>query len=255
MRPGPRSPSHGTDAALPAATSGTSEQRSVLRILLPDLLRRVAVLTIVSAIGIAALTPLAVRSAAPESTVPERLLAAAEMRASELRRAATDGRELSAALTLLQADRPLGVETLGIGTAVDLALPDVEPMRATLYLKPTPPPPPTRDPTVAPPPPSGDTVTGRVSWYCHTVGTCPAGWGPGDAFVALPGALGGAGGQGIVKWVTVCGDRCVELPVVDYCGCYWGTADQRIADLSVEAWKAVSNTPTSAGVMTVTIHL
>jgi hypothetical protein len=221
---------------------------------LPDLLRRVAVLTIASAIGIAALTPLAVRSAAPESSVPERLLAAADAPASVLHRAATDGRELSAALTLLRAARPIGVETLGTGTSAGPPLPSIEPMQATLYLKPTTAPP-TPEPRVVTPPPTGDRITGKVSWYCHVTGTCPAGWGPGDAFVALPGALGGAGGQGIVKWVTVCGDRCVELPVVDYCACYWGTPDQRIADLSVAAWQAVSDTPTSAGIMTVTIRL
>jgi hypothetical protein len=220
---------------------------------LPDLLRRVAVLTIVSAIGIAALTPLTARSALPEATVPDRLLDAAEAPASSLHRAATDGRELSAALTLLAVDEPIHPEDLGIQPP-PLARPSVAPMQATLYLKPTPPPAP-KPPVVQPPPISGDTITGRVSWYCHVVGTCPAGWGPGDAFVALPGALGGAGGRGIVGYVTVCGDRCVRLPVVDYCACYWGTANQRIADLSVAAWKAVSNTPTSAGIMRVTIHL
>jgi hypothetical protein len=224
---------------------------------LPDLLRRVAVLAILSAIGIATLTPLAVRSAATRSTVPEPLLDAVEAPATDLHRAATDGRDLSAALTLLEIDRPIAVETLGRGSAADPALPAIEPMQATLYPNPAPQAavPAAEPPTVPPPRTDGGSVTGRVSWYCHVVGTCPAGWGPGDAFVALPGALGGAGGRGIVGWVTVCGDRCVELPVVDYCACYWGTADQRIADLSVAAWQAVSDTPTSAGVMTVTIHL
>ena len=51
------------------------------------------------------------------------------------------GFELSAALTLLQADRPIGVETLGTGASAVPAPPSVEPMQATLYLKPTPQPP------------------------------------------------------------------------------------------------------------------
>lgn len=222
---------------------------------MPELLRRVAVLTILSAIGIAALTPLAVRSAMPGTTVPERLLDAAEAPVSTLQRAAGDGRELSADLTLLLAHHPIATETLGLAPAVGAARPSVTPMEATLHRVATPTPAAPSPEPVVPPPPSGDTVTGEASWYCHAVGSCPAGWGPEDAFVALPGALGGAGGQGIVAWVTVCADRCVELPVVDYCACYWGTPDQRVADLSVAAWQAVSDTPTSAGVMTVTIHL
>lgn len=219
---------------------------------MPDILRRVAVLTMISAIGIAALTPLTARSAAPASAETERLLAAADAPLSSLPRGGAAVRDLSSSLTLLEMDRPLGVETLGVGAGA-AGGPASAPMEATLYLKP-------RQaqasaPPVVPPPPTGDTVTGMASWYCHAVGSCPAGWGPDDAFVALPGALGGAGGRGIVGYVTVCGDRCVRLPVVDYCGCYWGTANQRVADLSVAAWLAVSDTPTSAGVMRVTLHL
>jgi hypothetical protein len=221
---------------------------------LPDLLRRVAVLTILSAIGIAALAPLTVRSAPPRQAATERLLDAADAPASSLRRSGTDGRELSASLTLVDVDQPIGIETLGLDAA-QIEPPPAAPMRATILARPTPPPTPKPLPAVKPPPVNGDTITGRASWYCHAVGTCPAGWGPDDAFVALPGALGGAGGRGIVGYVTVCADRCVRLPVVDYCSCYWGTAQQRVADLSVKAWEAVSDTPTSAGVLRVTLHL
>ena len=215
---------------------------------MPDLLRRVAVLTIVSAIGIVALTPLTARSALPEASVPEHLLDAAEAPASTLHRAAADGREVSASLTLLTADRPIGPEDLGVQASA-AARPAVPSMQATLYLKPTPTPAPT-PPAVQPPPVGGSKISGKATWYC-----CTAGY-RGQAVVALPGALGGrydpppAG-----RTVTVCADRCVELPVVDYCGCHWGTASQKVADLSPEAWAAVSNAPRSAGVIRVTIHL
>lgn len=218
---------------------------------MPDLLRRVAALAIVSALGVALLAPLSARSALPESAEADRLLVAAE-RASTLRRGPLEGRDRPATLTLLRTDR-IAPENLGVESAP--ALPGVAAMEATLYLKPTPTPKPVVAPPAPPPPTNGNEIRGKASWYCHAVGTCPAGWGPQDAFVALPGALGGAGGRGIVGYVTVCKDRCVRLPVVDYCQCYWGTANQRVVDLSVAAWKAVSNTPTSAGTMTVTLRL
>jgi hypothetical protein len=226
---------------------------------LPHLLRRVAALAVLSGLGIALLTPLTARSALADlPAAAEPLLVGVSAPTSSLARGAMGGRTGDATLSLVAADASVGsAEDLGGAPAEN---PPSAPMEATLINVAQPAAAPAQPATAAPapdpePPSGGDTITGEASWYCHQVGTCPAGYGPDDAFVALPGALGGAGGQGVVGHVTVCADRCVELPVVDYCACYWGTADQRVADLSAAAWALVTDRPRSAGVLTVTLHL
>ena len=215
------------------------------------MLRRVAALTVLSAAGIALLTPLTARSAAPDVIDVEPLLVGLPVPAgtSTLDRGAATERG-TASLLVMAVDAPTGPAEILSSTA--LPTPPSAPMDATL--KPIAPPPAPAPAIVAAPPVTVDTVAGRASWYCHKVGTCPAGFSPADAFVALPGALGGAGGQGVVGHVTVCADRCVELPVVDFCGCFWGTSQQRVADLSAAAWALVTDQSRSAGVLSVTIH-
>ena len=206
---------------------------------MPDLLRRVATLTIVSAVAIGLLAPLAARSATPATAESMRLLAVADQPFSLSARSALEGRDRAAALSLSTVSEPIGVEDLGLNPA--LATPPSAPMEATLYRHSV--------KSVATPF-SGNTISGKATWYC-----CSAGW-RGEAVVALPGALGGHyHAPPATRFVTVCAARCAVLPVADYCGCLWGTASQKVADLSPEAWAAISDTALSRGVISVTVYL
>jgi hypothetical protein len=98
------------------------------------------------------------------------------------------------------------------------------------------------------PTPSSE-VTGTASNYPGT-----AGW-IGQATVALPGDLGGRYNGQVNGHVTVCADRCVRLPVVDWCDCHWGTADRRVVDLSHAAWPLVTDAPLEQGLVEVRLVL
>lgn len=78
-------------------------------------------------------------------------------------------------------------------------------------------------------------------WATHY--DCTAGWCDGTPTVALPLALGGRYNGRAHGVVRVCATRCATLLVVDYCQCYWGTADQRIVDLNDAAWRLVTDEP------------
>jgi len=129
---------------------------------------------------------------------------------------------------------------------------------------PTPTPRPTARPTPVPTPTPAPvarkaptpTPAPRRPQVSGTASHCPGTAGfMGQAAVALPGALGGAYTGAINGTVTICADRCVRLPVVDWCQCYWGTADQRVADLTEEAWALVTDLPLSRGLVQVTVIL
>jgi hypothetical protein len=207
---------------------------------LPDLLGRVAVLTLVSAVAVSLLAPLAARSATPVSIASQSLLSAADRPVSLADRSSAAGRERPASLSLAAVAAPIEPETIGANPA--LAVPPDAQMQATIVPK-------AHHGKVSPPPPAGTVVSGKATWYC-----CSRGW-RGQAVVALPGALGGKfRGPPATWYVTVCADRCAILPVVDYCGCSWGTAAQKVADLSPEAWAAITDTGLSRGVLKVTVH-
>jgi hypothetical protein len=90
-------------------------------------------------------------------------------------------------------------------------------------------------------------VNGRASTYAGTAGYV------GVPSVALPGPLGGRYTGAVQGYVTVCADRCARLPVVDWCDCYWGSSDQRVADLSHAAWSLVTDRPLSTGLVQVRV--
>lgn len=223
-----------------ATSAGPETQSATTRILLPDLLGRVAALIIVGAVAISLLAPLTAGSATPLSVESMRLLAAADQPLSAAARATGSGRERSAGLSLAAVTLPIWPETVGDSPA--LATPPSIAMEATLYRR-------TSSVASVAPPMSGDTLTGKATWYC-----CTLGWG-GQAVVALPGALGGHyDSPPAAHFVTICADRCAVLPVADYCDCYWGTDSQKVADLSPEAWAAVTDSSLSRGVVTVTVQ-
>lgn len=110
---------------------------------------------------------------------------------------------------------------------------------------PTATPAPTPTPKLAP----ATEVAGIGSNYPGT-----AGW-MGQATVAMPGDLGGQYNGEVNGHVTVCADRCVRFPVVDWCQCYWGTDDQRVVDLSHSAWALVSDASLTEGLVEVRVIL
>ncbi len=216
---------------------------------MPELLRRVAVLTVLSAVGIALLAPLTARSAMPDAALAaDPLLTALFDPRGDLARGSLADRG-SANRLALALEVPLPAPELIASPS--LPTPGAVSMQATLFPLSIPTPrPAAAQPAPAVAAPIGDSVTGSATWYC-----CSAGY-RGQAVVALPGALGGQyDPPPATRSVTVCADRCVVLPVVDYCGCHWGTSAQKVADLSPEAWAAVTDRAPSAGVVTVTIQL
>ncbi len=119
---------------------------------MPDLLRRVAALTVLSAIGIALLAPLAARSAAPAPVMPiNHLLADAARAESEVHRGLLSGRDDATGTSTAMTSEALW--------AVPLPTPASAPMEATLLNIATPKPAP-----AAPAPQRVVTFDGDTVW-------------------------------------------------------------------------------------------
>jgi hypothetical protein len=209
---------------------------------LPELLRRVAVRTVVFAMAMALIVPLSVRSATPLPAGTQQLLAAAGSPVAGADRGSNESSR-TAALTAQDLGVAIPAEDLAAG-----GVPTPGPVAAQPQFRPAATPRPVVQ--IVAPPVGGTVVAGRATWYC-----CTAGY-TGQAVVALPGAYGGHyDPPPASRYVTVCADRCARLPVVDYCDCYWGTPSQKVADLSPEAWAAVSDGNRFVlGVIPVTLH-
>lgn len=191
--------------------------------------RRAAAVTIASALLIGVFAPLVVGSATAPDPTPAALVAdpdaTSNLLAASLSRGAASDR--SVPFSRPSSDGVSGgFDDLGLG----LESPPSIVMKPTIIGGATP-------QIVARPAPTSGSVTGKASWYC-----CTRGW-RGQAVVALPIALGGHydPAPDASLYVTICADRCARIPVVDACGCHYGTATQKVADLSPEAWAAITD--------------
>jgi transglycosylase-like protein len=113
------------------------EARNVPRILLRDLLRRVAVLTIISGAGIALLAPLSARSATAVAPQTARLLDAAEGSSATLDRGTLAGRGRASARGVVVAARPISAEAIGAERLASAPAHPSVTLEATLYYLPT----------------------------------------------------------------------------------------------------------------------
>lgn len=145
---------------------------------MPDLLRRLAVLSLLGAVAVALLAPLSVRSATPLPTSVQRLLSANPQAASLLDRGTASGRGASAALSLVAAGSAIGAERLARPSAP--AAPRSVAMEAGMLIVPLDIPAPPPPVTAAAPAPA---VVGASVWdllaQCESSGNWAANTGNG----------------------------------------------------------------------------